>query len=123
LNATIQTNSRVLAADDFFIDLFETALEEDELITCISFPIPEKAVYEKFPNAASGYAIVGVLVAVFDTETRVAVTGAAGSVFRATAIEHALATERHSRQCRVSCPSDRCDGAASCKFYSIASTT
>ena len=93
LNATIQTDSRVLTADEFFTDIFETALEEDELITYISFPIPEKAAYEKFPNAASGYAIVGVFVAVFDTETRVAVTGAAGNVFRAAAIEKALTTD------------------------------
>jgi len=96
LNATIQTDSRELAADDFFIDMFETALEENELITCISFPIPEKAAYQKFPNPASGYAIVGVFVSVFDSDTRVAVTGAAGNVYRENSIEQALKKEFHA---------------------------
>jgi len=96
LGATIQTDQRVVAADEFFTDMFETALGEDELITCISFPIPEMSAYRKFPNPASGYAVVGVYVAkVFSesdagTNIRVAVTGAAGSVFRAEEMESAL---------------------------------
>ncbi len=90
LNATIQTNKRLLSAEEFFIDLFETALQEDELITFLSFPIPEKAAYQKFPNPASGYAVVGVFIADTVTGIRVAVTGAAGKVYRAEAIETAL---------------------------------
>ena len=96
LNATIQTNKRTLTAEEFFTDIFETALDEDELITCISFPIPEKAAYTKFPNPASGYAIVGVFVAVDKGEIRVAVTGAGGKVFRSDALELALENEFHS---------------------------
>lgn len=91
LNATIITNKRELAAEDFFTDLFETALEEGELVTAVSFPIPDKAAYAKFPNPASRYAIVGVMVAQTGGETRAAVTGASQSgVFRATDIEAAL---------------------------------
>ena len=63
LNATIVTNKRKIAADDFFKGMFETALAADEIITAVSFPIPEKAAYMKFPNPASRYAIVGVFVA------------------------------------------------------------
>ncbi len=90
LNATIHTNQRAIPADEFFIDLFETALEDGELITQVSFPVPEKAAYQKFPNPASGYAIVGVFVARLEGSSRVAVTGAAGSVFRAESMEAAL---------------------------------
>jgi len=91
LNATIQTNTRSISADDFFVDMFETSLEEDELVTHVTFPVPDRSAYRKFPNPASGYAIVGVFVACNDQDIRVAVTGAAGCVFRATAIEAALA--------------------------------
>ena len=63
LGATIVTNKRKIAADDFFKGLFETALEEREVITAISFPKAEKAAYMKFPNPASRYAIVAVMVA------------------------------------------------------------
>ena len=90
LNATVHTNSRAIAADDYFIDLFETALEEGEIITKVSFPAPEKAAYMKFPNPASRYAIVGVLVAKTADGVRVAVTGAGPCVFRQTEIENAL---------------------------------
>ena len=95
LGATIVTNKREIGADDYFKGLFETALEEGEIITAISWPIPEKAGYEKFRNPASRYAMVGVFVAKRKGgEVRVTVTGAGASgVFRATAFEQALATD------------------------------
>jgi len=91
LGATVVTNKRKIAADDFFKGLFETALEPSEIVTALSFPIPEKAAYVKFPNPASRYAIVGVLVAKTGSGVRVAVTGAGPSVFRLKAAEEALA--------------------------------
>lgn len=91
LGATIVTSSREIAADDYFTGLFETALEEDEVVTAVKFPIPEKAGYCKFPNPASRYALVGVMVAKTGDGARVAVTGAGeNGVFRANAIEGAL---------------------------------
>jgi carbon-monoxide dehydrogenase medium subunit len=91
LNATIITNNRKIPADNFFTGLFETALEDGELITAVTFPIPDKAAYAKFPNPASRYAIVGVMVAHTGGETRAAVTGASDSgVFRSSEIENAL---------------------------------
>ncbi len=91
LNATIITNSREIAAEDFFTGLFDTALEEGELVTAVRFPVPDRASYAKFPNPASRYAIVGVMVAQTGGETRAAVTGASESgVFRAADIEAAL---------------------------------
>ena len=73
--------------------MFETALEENELITAVSFPKPDKAAYMKFPNPASRYAIVGVFVAQFGTDVRVAVTGAGDNgVFRPTEIENVLSS-------------------------------
>lgn len=91
LGATIITNKRRIAADDFFVGLFETALEPGEIIVKISFPIPKKAGYEKFRNQASRYALVGVFVARRPSEVRVAVTGSGGNgVFRLTAFEEAL---------------------------------
>lgn len=90
LNATIHTNQRSIAADAFFVDIFETALEEGELITHVSFPLPEMAAYKKFPNPASGYAIVGVFVARLGGVSRVAITGASGSVYRSESMEAAL---------------------------------
>jgi carbon-monoxide dehydrogenase medium subunit len=90
LNATIVTNKRRIAADDFFVDLFETALERDEIITSVRFPIPDRAAYQKFRHPASGYAVVGVMVAKFGAKVRVGVTGAAGSAFRASDFEAAL---------------------------------
>lgn len=91
LNATVTTSNRKIAADDFFKGLFETALEDGELITAISFPKAEKAGYMKFPNPASRYAMVGVFVAKTAGGVRVAVTGAGPSVFRVKAMEDALA--------------------------------
>src|SRR5438445_3685593 len=90
-NATIQTNKRKIAADDFFKGMYETALAADEIITAVSFPIPKKAAYMKFPQPASRFALVGVFVAQTGAGVRVAVTGAASHVHRATAIETALA--------------------------------
>jgi carbon-monoxide dehydrogenase medium subunit len=90
LGATVQTNKRKIAADDFFKGMFETALAADELIVAVSFPVPKKAAYVKFPNPASRFALVGVFVAQTGGGVRVAVTGAAPSVFRSKALEDAL---------------------------------
>lgn len=92
LGATIHTDHRSIAADEFFQGMFTTALEPGELITAIEFPIPEKSNYEKFRNPASRYAIVGVFVAKGPAGTRVAINGAGqGGVFRHTEMEQALA--------------------------------
>jgi carbon-monoxide dehydrogenase medium subunit len=91
LGATIVTNRRRIPAQDFFTGLFETALEAGELITQVSFPIPQRAAYMKFRNPASRYALVGVFVAKTAGGVRVAVTGAGSSgVFRAEEFEAAL---------------------------------
>jgi carbon-monoxide dehydrogenase medium subunit len=91
LGATIITNKRRIAADEFFKGLFETALEADEIITKIQFPKVNKAGYEKFRNPASRYALVGVFVSKRGSDIRVAVTGAGNNgVFRLTAFEEAL---------------------------------
>ena len=90
LSAEVTTNQRSIRADDFFVDIFETALEENELVTSISFAIPQCAAYMKFPNPASRYAIVGVMVAKFAGQVRVAVTGAGGKAFRYEEMEQAL---------------------------------
>ena len=93
LNATVRTNQREIAADDFFLGMFETALGDDEVITAVSFPKPTRAGYMKFPNPASRYAIVGVMVAQTGGQTRVAVTGAGPCVFRLPDFERALASD------------------------------
>jgi aerobic carbon-monoxide dehydrogenase medium subunit len=90
LNATVITNKRKIAADQFFTGMFETALEPDEIITAVSFPVPEKAGYEKFKNPASRYAVVGVFVAKTGGNVRVAVTGAGPVVFHQKDMEAAL---------------------------------
>lgn len=90
LDATVVTDRREIAADDYFTDMFETALEPDEIIVSVRFPRPKRAGYAKFPNPASRYAVVGVFVAETASGTRVAITGAASSVFRHEAIERAL---------------------------------
>jgi len=91
LGATIKTNTRAIPADEFFQGMFTTALEPGEIITEVHFPIPERAAYQKFPNPASRYAMVGVFVAKTASGVRVAVTGAgADGVFRHTAFEDAL---------------------------------
>ncbi len=91
LGATVITNKRRIAADEFFKGMFETALEPDEIITKVSFPIARKSGYEKFKHPASGFALVGVFVAKRGSEIRVAVTGAgANGVFRVPSFEEAL---------------------------------
>ncbi|MGD9838786.1 MAG: xanthine dehydrogenase family protein subunit M [Afipia sp.] len=91
LGATIVTNKRKLKPEEFFQGLFTTALEPDEIITRVMFPLPKKAAYQKFRNQASRYALVGVFVARRPSDVRVAVTGAGGDgVFRATEFEEAL---------------------------------
>jgi carbon-monoxide dehydrogenase medium subunit len=91
LGATIITTKRRVAADDFFKGLFETALEADEIITKVNFPLAKKAGYIKFRNPASRFALVGVFVSKRGSDIRVAVTGAGASgVFRVGSFEEAL---------------------------------
>jgi len=91
LGATIITNKRKIAADDFFTGMFSTALEDNEIIVKVQFPIAKKAGYEKFKHPASGFALVGVFVSKRSSEIRVAVTGAgANGVFRVKSFEEAL---------------------------------
>jgi aerobic carbon-monoxide dehydrogenase medium subunit len=91
LGATIITNKRRLKAEEFFQGLFSTALEADEIITKVLFPLPKKAAYVKFRNQASRYALVGVFVAKRPSDVRVTVTGAGSNgVFRVTPFEEAL---------------------------------
>jgi aerobic carbon-monoxide dehydrogenase medium subunit len=91
LGATVITNKRRIAADDFFKGLFETALEPDEIIVRFQFPKVNKAAYVKFPNPASRFALVGVFVSKRGSDIRVAVTGAGSNgVFRVTSFEEAL---------------------------------
>jgi carbon-monoxide dehydrogenase medium subunit len=93
LGATVHTAAREITADDFFVAMFETALEEGELVTKVSFPVPEKAAYAKLPNPASRYATAGVFVAQTGDGVRVAVTGAGPGVFRVEEMEAALAKD------------------------------
>jgi len=93
LGATIVTNKRKIAADDFFKGLYETALGKGEIIEQVVFPVPKRAAYMKFKNPASRYAIVGVFVADFGSSVRVAVTGAGPGVFRVAQMEKALASK------------------------------
>lgn len=89
--ATIITNTREIAADDYFQGMFATALEEGEIITEVRFPVPEKSHYAKFVQPASRFALVGVMVAKYADGVRVAVTGASEEgVHRWTAAEEAL---------------------------------
>ncbi len=90
LGATIKTNQRSIAADDFFKGLYETALKPGELITAVSFPPAQRAAYVKYKQPASRFALVGVFVAQTAGGVRVAVTGAASSVFRCKPLEDAL---------------------------------
>lgn len=89
--ATIATDKREIAADDYFQGMFSTALDEGEIITAVSFPIPEKAAYVKFVQPASRFALVGVFVAKYPGGVRVAITGASErGVFRWEKAEAAL---------------------------------
>jgi carbon-monoxide dehydrogenase medium subunit len=90
LGATVHTTQRKIAADDFFQGMFTTALQDGELITAISFPIPKRAAYLKFKQPASRFALIGVFVAQTDGGVRVAVTGGGNGVFRHAGLEAAL---------------------------------
>ena len=90
LGATVITDRRSIAAEDFFTGLFMTALARDELIKAVQFPIPKRAAYAKFAHRASKYALVGVFIAETKDGFRIAVTGAAAKVFRAPQYEAAL---------------------------------
>ncbi len=92
-NALITTNKRTISASDFFAGLFETTLDEGELITQVDFPVPDAANYQKFDQPASRFALVGVFVARYGNDVRVAVTGASeDGVFRWSEAESALAS-------------------------------
>jgi carbon-monoxide dehydrogenase medium subunit len=93
LGATVHTDRRDIAADDFFTGLYATALAEDEVITAVSFPIPEKAGWQKFKQPASRFSIVGVFASKGPKGVRVAVTGAGASVFRAGDLESRLSAQ------------------------------
>ncbi|THD82995.1 xanthine dehydrogenase family protein subunit M [Aliigemmobacter aestuarii] len=91
--ATVVTNKRQIAADDYFQGMFTTALEEGEIVIEVRFPIPQKAAYVKFNQPASRFALTGVFVAKFGDGVRVAVTGASNNgVFRWTEGEKALSS-------------------------------
>ena len=93
LGATVHTDRRAIPAESFFKGLFETALEPGELLTHVSFPVPDAAAYIKFQNLASRFSIVGVFVARFGRDVRVAVTGGGQGVFRAKEFEQRLAAD------------------------------
>jgi carbon-monoxide dehydrogenase medium subunit len=93
LGATVQTDRRTIAADDFFKDLFTTALEPGELVVSVTFPAPQRAAYVKFKQPASRFALVGVFVSQGASGVRVAVTGARSHVFRVSEMEQALARD------------------------------
>jgi aerobic carbon-monoxide dehydrogenase medium subunit len=99
LGATVNTDRRAIAGDDFFKGLYETALQPGEVITSVSFPVPEKAAYVKFKQPASRFAIVGVFVSKSAGGARVAVTGAGASVFRIKALEDKLNTSWSAASC------------------------
>ncbi len=90
LGATVHTDRRTIAADDFFQGLYTTALDAGELITAISFPVPTKSAYAKFRQPASRFALVGVFVAQTAGGVRVAITGTGNGVFRHAGLEAAL---------------------------------
>jgi len=100
LGATIRTDRRTIAADDFFLGLYETALEPGELIVAVDFPVPQQAVWMKFKQPASRFSLVGVFVSRSDAGIRVAVTGAAACAFRATALEEALKRSWSAESCK-----------------------
>jgi aerobic carbon-monoxide dehydrogenase medium subunit len=93
LGADIVTSKRTIAADDFFLGMFETALEPGEIIVAFRFPVPDLAGYAKFASPASRYALAGVFVAKTGGAVRAVVTGAGPSVFHATDIENALSKD------------------------------
>ena len=107
LGATVKTDRREIAGDDFFTGMFETALGDGELVTEVRFPRADRAAYYKFKNPASRFAIVGVFVARTGGGVRVAVTGAGPCVFRVGEMEEALAADFSSAAIRdVRIPED-----------------
>jgi len=106
--ATIVTNTREIAADDFFLGMFTTALEEGEIVTGVKFPIPQASNYQKFEQPASRFALVGVFVAKYADRVGVGVTGAANEgVFRWKEAEEALAGDfSKSALSGLKCPAD-----------------
>jgi carbon-monoxide dehydrogenase medium subunit len=110
LKATVVTNQRQIAAEEFFTAMFETALGDDEIVTAVKFETPKRAGYSKFPNPASRYAMAGVFVAEFGPgDVRVAVTGAGDKVFRVSAMEQALAGDfRPEAIAGITVPADGC---------------
>ena len=92
LNATIHTNNRKIDADKFFRGMFETSLKSSEIIEAIEFNIPQKSSYQKLPNPASRYAIVGVYVAKHKTGINVGVTGAKSCVYNDKDLAGALSS-------------------------------
>ena len=98
LGATIVTSSRSIVVDDFFTGLFETALNDGEVITEIQVPAigtSSGAAYTKFFNPSSRYAVVGVGALVSKSNgscssCRIGVTGAADHAFRASVAEETL---------------------------------
>ena len=99
LGATIETDRRKIAADDFFRGLYETALASDEVIVAVRFPIVQNAAWVKFQQPASRFSLVGLFVSRGAQGVRVAVTGAKACVFRATALEQALAKDFSAKAC------------------------
>ena len=93
LGATVHTSERAIPADEFFASLYETALKSGEIVTSVSFPVPDKAGWSKFANLASRFAIVAVMVSARGGDVRVAVTGAKECVFRVGDMEQALAAD------------------------------
>lgn len=107
LGASVITNTRRIDADSFFTGLFSTALNAEEIITAVSFPVPDQAGYVKFKQPASHFALVGVFVARFGKDVRVAVTGAGLNVFRVAKLEQELARRFAPESCdAVRVPAD-----------------
>ena len=104
LSATIVTDRQRIPVDDFFVGLYQTAREADEIVARIDFPIPDIASYAKFLSPASRFSIAGVFIAKTGSAVRVAVTGAGlEGVFRASGLETALAKDFHTKAL------DRCE--------------
>jgi carbon-monoxide dehydrogenase medium subunit len=95
----VHTDQRSIAADDFFKGLYETALAPGEIITALSFPVPEQAGWQKFKQPASRFSLVGVFVSRGPAGVRVAVTGAGACVFRVKALEDRLAASWTGQAC------------------------
>ncbi len=109
--ASIETNLREIAADDFFLGLFSTALEPGEIITAVRFPIPQMAAYEKLRQPASHFPLIGVFIARDAQGVRVAITGGGYGVYRDAALERAL-SERFSAEVLQAAPIDTTQLAA-----------